>query len=84
MDLDSCLCAECIEGNGRLRHLKWFLKGEAKMCVKGHFSTNLNEANLPARMTLKSHYGNEQNIARSVRIKLDKWPKISHKDGQGL
>lgn len=84
VDLDDYLRTEGIKGQSRLRHLKKYLQGDAKTCIEGHFSTNTNEAYLAARATLKERYGNEQNIARRFREKLDNWPKLAPKDGKAI
>lgn len=57
---------------------------EKPKCVEGHLSIDTNETYLAARATLKTRDGNEHNIARSFRMKLENWPKILSKDGQKL
>ena len=84
VDLDNYLRTENIKGHERLRHLKRFVTGEARRCIEGHFVTNTDEAYLAARGILKERYGNQHNIARGFRKRLDEWPQIHPRNSKAL
>ncbi|XP_067933081.1 uncharacterized protein [Watersipora subatra] len=84
VDLDAYLKAENIEGSDRLRHLKKYVKAEARKCIDGYFLVATADAYELAREKLRERYGNQQSISRSFRQRLAEWPRISARDGQGL
>lgn len=84
IDFDSYVQSEGLSGKEKLRYLKKYVNGPAKECIAGYFILNTEEAYFHARKQLKERYGRKSSVARAMREKLDRWPKIGPHDGQQL
>ncbi|XP_067939848.1 uncharacterized protein [Watersipora subatra] len=68
----------------KLQYLKRYVSGAAKECISGYFLLRSDNAYLDAKAQLKERYGNDYEVARAFRRKLEQWPKIRSKDNLAL
>ena len=84
MDFDAFVESEGLIGKEPLRYLKRYVKDKAKEAISGHFITNTEKAYNDARKELRARFGNQHNVNRALREKLEAWNKIGGKDSPSL
>ncbi|XP_067943200.1 uncharacterized protein [Watersipora subatra] len=84
-DFDGYLSSMGIEdGSEKIRYLKKYVEGTARECINGQFMIRTELSYRHAREKLTSRFGNKLDVARSMKNKLDTWPKISANDTPAL
>lgn len=73
-----------IPNTEKLLYLQRYVGGEARDAVTGYFLLRSDEALQQALDTLEKRYGNSYAIADAFREKLDSWPVVRNRDGEGL
>ena len=68
----------------RIHYLREYLAGRAKESVEGFLHLATDDAYHRAMALLEKRYGDPFLIASAYRDKLEAWPKIPPKDGEGL
>ncbi len=81
---DTLIGGKGIPVHGRIHYLKKYLDGEAKEAVEGFLFVPSEESYDQARSLLHDRYGNQFVDANAFRDKLEKWPRIHPKYGEGL
>ncbi|XP_067939867.1 uncharacterized protein [Watersipora subatra] len=84
-DFDSYIDSMGItDGAEKIRYLKKYVSGPAKECISGLFMVRTENSYREARKKLRARFGNKLDVARSMRTKLDNWPKIAANDSKAL
>lgn len=84
-DLDNYMESVGIEKpTEKMRYLKKYIGGNAREVISGQLFFQTEDAYLHARKRLRERFGNQFNIARTMREKLNGWPKINVGDSMGL
>ncbi|XP_062610192.1 uncharacterized protein LOC134271972 [Saccostrea cucullata] len=73
-----------IPDSERIHYLKKYLGGPVKDVIENYFLLSTDDAYEEAKGLLDQRYGNPFIVANAFRDKLDKWTKISSRDGVGL
>ena len=68
----------------KLFYLNRYVEGKAKQAISGYFMTGTDEAYQRAKTTLKERFGDPHVISKAFREKIQKWPKISSKNREGI
>lgn len=84
-DLDNYMeSVGIVKPTEKMRYLKKYISGDAREVISGQLFFQTEDAYLHARKKLRERFGNQFNIARTMREKLNSWPKIMLGDGIGL
>ena len=73
-----------IPANEKMHYLKKYLGGPVKDVVEQYFLLSSEDAYDEAKTLPDKRYGDPFIFANAYRDKLDKWPKITARDGTGL
>ena len=68
----------------RIHYLKPYVSGQVRDVIEGYFLLPSDRAFVEAKKTLDKRYGDPFVISNAFRDKLERWPKISPRDGTGL
>lgn len=64
--------------------MKEFITGDARDAVENYFLLSSDETYDEAKRLLDERFGDPFVIGNSFRERLEKWPKITNRDGTGL
>lgn len=73
-----------IPQSERIHYLKRYVSGPVKDVIDGFLLLPTDEAFVEAKKVLDKRYGDPFIVANAFRDRLEKWPKVSVRDGKGL
>ena len=73
-----------IPANEKIHYLKKYLSGKARECIEGYFLYTSSTTYEEAKAVLDKRFGDEYTLQHAFREKLEKFPKLSKGDSQGL
>ena len=68
----------------KIHYLRKYLSGSVREVVENYFLLSSEDAFEEAKKLLEQRYGDPFVIGNAFRNKLEKWPRIMAKDGEGL
>lgn len=68
----------------KLYYLKRYVSGKAKEVVNGYFLLQSEDAYQKAKSALQKRFGDSYTVSEAFRTKIERWPQISTRDGEGL
>ncbi|XP_030844157.1 uncharacterized protein LOC100890944 [Strongylocentrotus purpuratus] len=73
-----------INAADKFYYLLKYIKGQPLQLVQGYALLGDTNSYAAAKMALERRYGDPFVLSSAYRDKLDSWPRISNRDGQGL
>ncbi|XP_053398193.1 uncharacterized protein LOC123532323 [Mercenaria mercenaria] len=73
-----------ISSAEKIYYLKKYIGGPVREVVENYFLLTSSDSYDEAKKLLDERYGDPYVLANAFREKLEKWPKIAPRDGQGL
>ncbi|XP_060575232.1 uncharacterized protein LOC132732747 [Ruditapes philippinarum] len=73
-----------ISSSEKIHYLKRYIGGPVKEVVENYFLLTSSDSYDEAKRLLEERYGDPFILANAFRDKLERWPKVAARDGQGL